>query len=85
MKTNDQQRELTFTGNSVGGGTTVQAFTFSQFGFQTFAFNPTFSNLAFVDFGPSSIPTSSSITWWLMPQTAPQCPNRRRYCCSAQG
>lgn len=41
---------LTFTGFFVGGGTTVQTFSFNQFGFQTFTFNPTFTNLASVDF-----------------------------------
>ena len=47
---------VTFTGNFVGGGITVQTFTFSQFGFQTFAFNSTFTNLAFVDFGTQLYP-----------------------------
>ena len=47
---------VTFTGNFVGGGTTVQAFTYSQFGFQTFTFNSTFTNLTFVDFGPQNSP-----------------------------
>jgi hypothetical protein len=43
---------VTFVGNLVGGGTTVQSFTFDQFGFQTFTFNSTFTNLASVQFGP---------------------------------
>jgi PEP-CTERM motif-containing protein len=47
---------VTFTGNLVGGGTTVQTFTFSNFGFQTFNFNSTFTNLAFVEFGSQSYP-----------------------------
>lgn len=46
-----------FTGHFVGGGTTVEAFTFSQFGFQTFTFNPSFTNLDFVDFGSDSFIT----------------------------
>ena len=46
----------TFTGHFIGGGTTVQTFTFSQFGFQTFNFNSTFTNLDFVDFGPQLSP-----------------------------
>ena len=45
---------VTFTGTFVGGGTTTQSFTFGQFGFQTFTFNPSFTNLAFVDFGPQT-------------------------------
>jgi hypothetical protein len=45
--------QLTFTGTFVGGGTTVQVVTVNlSFGFQTLALNPTFTNLAFVDFGP---------------------------------
>ncbi len=47
---------VTFTGNFVGGGSTVQVFTFTQFGFQTFTFNSTFTNLASVDFGPQTSP-----------------------------
>ncbi len=47
---------VTFTGTCVSGGTTTQAFTFSQFGFQTFSFNSTFTNLASVDFGPQVFP-----------------------------
>ena len=47
---------VTFTGHLVGGGTTVQVFTFSHFGFQTFTFNPSFTNLAFVDFNSQLYP-----------------------------
>lgn len=47
---------VTFTGYFVGGGSTVQTFTFNQFGFKTFSFNPSFTNLAFVDFGTQSYP-----------------------------
>jgi hypothetical protein len=42
-----------FTGNLVGGGTVTQNFTFSQFGFQTFTFISTFTNLASVQIGPT--------------------------------
>ena len=45
---------VTFTGNYVGGGSTTQTFTVTQFGFQTFTFNSTFTNLANVEFGPQS-------------------------------
>lgn len=43
---------VTFTGNYVGGGSTMQTFTVTKFGFQTFTFNSTFTNLANVEFGP---------------------------------
>lgn len=45
---------VTFTGFLVGGGTVIQSFTFSQFGFQTFTFDPSFTNLAYVEFGPQN-------------------------------
>jgi hypothetical protein len=45
---------VTFTGNYVGGGTTVQSFTVTIFGFQTFNFDPSFTNLSSVEFGPTS-------------------------------
>ncbi len=47
---------VTFTGNFIGGGTTSQTFAVSQFGFHTFTFNSTFTNLASVDFGPQTLP-----------------------------
>ena len=47
---------VTFTGHYLGGGTTTQTFTFSQFGFQTFAFNSSFMNLDYVDFGTQVVP-----------------------------
>jgi hypothetical protein len=47
---------VTFTGNYVGGGSTMQTFTVTQFGFQTFTFNSTFTNLANVEFGPQFPP-----------------------------
>ena len=42
---------MIFTGFFVGGGSTTQTFTTSQFGFQTFTFDPSFTNLDHVDFG----------------------------------
>ena len=45
-----------FTGFFVGGGSTSQSFTFSQFGFVPFSFNSTFTNLDYVDFGTQTSP-----------------------------
>lgn len=51
LRASNTSATVVFTGFFVGGGSTTQTFTTSQFGFQTFTFDPSFTNLDYVDFG----------------------------------
>ena len=51
LRASNASATVVFTGFFVGGGSTTQTFTTSQFGFQTFTFDPSFTNLDHVDFG----------------------------------
>lgn len=51
LRASNASATVVFTGFFVGGGSTSQTFTTSQFGFQTFTFDSSFTNLDYVDFG----------------------------------
>jgi len=51
LRASNSSATVVFTGFFVGGGSTTQTFTTSQFGFQTFTFDSSFTNLDHVDFG----------------------------------